>query len=98
MSMALQVALFMASLSVVVFVAFLSPVFVGLRKQAEHAVRELDELNSDVKLLVQDSRTMVQNVNSLTSRAHQQGDEVDKLVRTVRSWPERADRIVSEVG
>lgn len=98
MSMALQIALFLASVAAVVFVLFLIPVFIGLRKHVVHATRQLDELQSDVKLLVHDSRTMVQNVDKLTSRAHQQLDEVDKIVRIVRAWSERANRIVEEVG
>ena len=98
MSTALQVALFLASVAVVVFVSVLIPVFIGLRKYAARATHELEELKSDAKLLIRDSHTVVDNVNSLTSRAHRQLDEVDKVVRTVRTWTERADRIVEEVG
>jgi len=98
MSTALQIALFLASVAVVVFVLFLILVFIGLRKHVAHATRQLDELKSDVKLLVQDSRTMVQNVDNLAGRAHVQLDEVEKMVRTVRGWSERANRIVEEVG
>src|SRR6266850_4777703 len=98
MSTALQIALFLASVAVVVFVLFLILVFIGLRKHVAHATRQLDELKSDVKLLVQDSRTMVQNVDNLAGRAHVQLDEVEQMVRTVRGWSERANRIVEEVG
>jgi uncharacterized protein YoxC len=98
MSTALQVALFAASVAVVVFVAFLIPVFIGLRKCAARATRELEELKSEVKLLVHDSRSTLLNVNNLTSRAHRQLDEVDKVVRSAREWSERAGRIVAQVG
>src|SRR6266403_335161 len=98
MSTALQIALFLASAAVVVFVLFLIPAFIGIRKHAARASRDLDELKSDVKLLVQDSRTMVQNVNDLASRAHRELDEVHNVIRIVRAWSERADRIVEEVG
>lgn len=98
MSIALQIALFLASVAVVVLVAFLIPILIQLRKHTEQAARQLEELKSDVKLLVQDSRTMIQNVNNLSGRAHQQLDEVDKVVRIVREWSERANRIVEEVG
>ena len=98
MSMALQIAQFLASVAVVAFVVFLIPVLIGLREHAARALRELEELKSDVRLLVQDSRSMVQNVNNLTSRAQLQMDEVDKLLRLVRGWSERTDRVVNEVG
>jgi len=98
MSMALQIAQFLASVAVVVFVVLLVPVLVGLREHVARALRELEELKSDVKLLVQDSRTMVQNVNGLTTRAQLQMEEVDKLLRLVRGWSERTDRVVNDVG
>lgn len=94
----LQIALIVASIAVIVLVAFLIPIFIELRKCADKTARQLEELKADVKLLVQDSRTMVQSVNSLSGRAHQQLDEVDKVVRIVRQWSERANRIVEEVA
>ena len=84
MEMPLQIALFLASVSIVVFVAVLIPVLLGLRKQFADAARELAELKTDVKLLVQDSRTMVQNVNKLTTQAQQQIGEVDQSLRVLR--------------
>jgi uncharacterized protein YoxC len=91
MGMALQIALFLASVSIVVLVAVLVPVFLGLHKQ-------VTELNADVKLLVQDSRTMVQNVNQLTTQAQQQIDEVDQSLRILRGWLARADRLAQQAG
>lgn len=98
MGMALQIALFLASVSVVVLVAVLVPALLGLRKQFANAARELAELKTDVKLLVQDSRTMVQNVNKLTTQALQQIDGVDQSLRVLRGWLDRADRLVHQAG
>ena len=98
MGMALQIALFLASVSVVVLVAVLIPALLGLRKQFANAARELAELKTDVKLLVQDSRTMVQNVNKLTTQAQQQIGEVDQSLRVLRGWLNRADRLVHQAG
>jgi len=98
MSMPLQVALFLASVAVVVFVVLLIALLLALRKQAEQAVRQLEEVKSDVKLLVQDSRTLLQNVNSLVTRANQQMDDVSKVTGIVRGWSERANRLVDEIG
>ncbi len=98
MGMALQIALFLACVSVVVLVATLIPVILGLRKRLADAARELAELKTDVRLLVQDSRTMVQNVNKLTTQAQRQMDEVDQLLRLFRGWSERANRLVHQAG
>jgi uncharacterized protein YoxC len=97
MSTAFQIALFPASVAVVAFVVFLIPVFSELCKHVAHAANQLDELKSDVKPLVPNSRTVAQNVDKLTSRAHQQLDAVDKMIRIVRAWSEPAGRIVEEV-
>ena len=98
MGMALQIALFLASVSVVVLVAVLIPALLGLRQQFANAGRELAELKTDVKLLMQDSRTMVQNVTKLTTQAQQQIDEVDQSLRVLRGWLDRADRLVRQAG
>jgi uncharacterized protein YoxC len=97
MAMALQIALLLASISIVVFVVLLIPVLLGLRRHLADAARELAELQTDVKLLVKDSRTMVQNVNKLATQAQQQIDEVDQSIRVLRGWLERADRLVHQV-
>ena len=98
MGTALQIALFLASVSVVVLVAVLIPALLGLRKQFANAARELAELKTDVKLLVQDSRTMVQNVNQLTTQAQQQVAEVDQMLQVLRGWVSRVDRLVHQAG
>jgi uncharacterized protein YoxC len=58
--------------------------------------RQLGELESEVKVLVRDSQTMVQNINNLTNQARVQMEEMDKVVKTVGAWSERANRIVDE--
>src|ERR1700687_300064 len=98
MGMALQIALFLASVSVVVLVAVLIPALLGLRKQFANVASVLAELKKDVKLLVQDSRTMVQNVNKLTTQAQQQIDGVDQSLRVLRGWLDRADELVHQAG
>ena len=98
MTMPLQIALFLASVAVVLFVAFCIPAILQLRKHAARMSQTLAELKSEVSLLVQDSRKMLQNVNELSTRARQQCDEVERVIQTVRGWTERADRVVEEVG
>jgi len=98
MAMALQIALFLASVSIVVLVVLLIPVLLGLREHLADAARDLAELKADAKLLVQDSRTMVQNVNKLTTQAQQQIDDVDQSLGVLRGWFDRADRLVHQAG
>ena len=98
MSAVLQVALILASVAVVVFVAFCVPAVLQLRQHAARMTQTLAELKAEVSLLVQDSRTVLHNVNELSTRAHQQCDDIEQVIHTVSSWTERADRVVEEVG
>ena len=98
MGIALQIALILASVSVVVFVAVLIPALLGLRKQFADAACELAELKTEVMLLVQDSRMMVQNVNQLSTQAQQQIGEVEQSLRVLRGWLDRADHLVHQAG
>ena len=98
MAMPLQVALFLASVAVVIFVAYCIPAMLQLRKHAAQMTQTLAELKAEVSLLVQDSRKTLHNVNELSTRAHQQLDEVEHVIQTVRGWTERVDRVVEEVG
>ena len=94
----LQVALFLASLAFIVLVACLIPMAFEAKRHLEQMAIAVGQLKTDVNVLVHDSREFVQNVNALATRANQQMDDVHQVVRTVRQWTERADRLVSEVG
>jgi len=91
MGMPLQTALFLASVSVVVLVAFLVPALLGLHK-------EVGELKTDVKQCVQDARALIQNANQLTTQAQRQLNEVEQVLQVARGWSERADRLVHQAG
>ena len=96
--MPLQIALFLASVAIVLFVAYCIPAMLQLRKHAARMAQTLAELKAEVSLLVQDSRKLLHNVNELSTRAHQQCDDVERVIQTVRGWTERVDRVVEEVG
>jgi uncharacterized protein YoxC len=98
MAMALQVALFLASVAVVIFVAFCLPALLQLRKHAARMTQTLEELKAEVSLLIQDSRKLLHNVNELSTRANQQWDDIEQVTHTVRNWTERVDLVVEEVG
>jgi len=96
--MPLQIALFLASVAVVVFVVMCVPAMLQLRKHATRMAQTLAELKAEVSLLVQDSRKLVDNVNDLSTRANQQCDDVEAVIQTVRGWTDRVDHVVEEVG
>ena len=96
--MPLQIALFLAAVAVVIFVAYCIPAMLQLRNHAARMTQTLAELKAEVSLLVQDSRKMLHNVNELSTRAHQQCDDIEQVIHTVCNWAERAGRVVEEVG
>lgn len=98
MSPALQIALFLACVAVVLFVSLLIPLSILLYRHTSGVVRQLEEMKADLKQLIHDSRVMVQNVSLLSSRANQQLDDLGNVVRVVRRWSERVDHVVEEVG
>ena len=98
MVMPLQIALFFASVAVIIFVMYCIPVMLQLRKHAKQITKTLIELKAEVSLLVQDSRTVLYSINELSQRASEQCNDVEQVIQTVRGWTERVDRVVEEVG
>ena len=98
MGMPLQITLFFASVAVVIFVAYCILVMLQLRKQAERITQTLAELKAEVSPLIRDSRTVLYSINELSQRAHEQCDDIEQVIKTVRSWTERVDHVVEEVG
>jgi uncharacterized protein YoxC len=98
MLMPLQIALFLASVAIVIFVAFCIPAIFQLRKHTARLAQTLEEFKAEFSPLVHDGRKVLHNVNELSSRVHQQCDDVEDVIQTVRGWTERADRVVEEVG
>ena len=97
MPVALQVAFFLACVAIVLFVSALTVLSILVYRRASSAARQMEEAKADLKQLMQDSRAMIQNVSLLSTRANQQLDELDKVVRVVRRWAERADQVAEEV-
>ena len=98
MSIVLQIALFFASVAVVIFVAFCIPAILQLRQHAARMAQTLAEVKAEISPLLQDSRKLLHDVNELSTRAHQQFDDMERAIQTVRGWTERVDRVVEEVG
>ena len=98
MSPALQVALFLACTAVFCLVTLLIPLSILFYLQVKRIARQMEEAKSDLKAMIQDSRTMVQDISRLAAHANEQLDELDKIVGIARKWSEQADNLVEEVG
>ena len=98
MSSVLQVALFFASLAIVVLVACLIPIAFQARRHLEQMVDIAGQLKVDLAVIARDGQELMQNLNALASRANRQMEDVEQVVRTVRQWSERTDRFVNVLG
>jgi uncharacterized protein YoxC len=98
MSNALQVALFAACVAVVLFVLMLIPLSLLLYRSVRRTAEQMEEMKTDLKLLIQDLRVTVQNINLLSARANQQLDDLGQIVRVVQGWSTRANHVVEEVS
>ena len=98
MSSVLQVALFFASLAIVVLVACLIPIAFQARRQLEQLVDIAGQLKADLAVIARDGQELLQNLNALAARANRQMEDVEQVVRTVRQWSERTDRLVNVLG
>ena len=98
MALALQIAFFLAAIAIVIFVAFCIPAIIQMRKHATQMAQTMAELKVEVSAMVQDSRKVLHNVNVLALRAHEQCDDGEDVLQTVRGWTDRMDRVVDEVG
>ena len=98
MSNALQVALFAACVAVVLFVLMLIPLSLLLYRSVRRTAEQMEEMKTDIKLLMQDLRVTVQNINILSARANQQLDDLGHIVRVVQGWSVRANHVVEEVS
>ena len=74
------------------------PLIILLYRRSIDVSRQLEELNTELKGLVQDSRTMVQNINSVSIHVNKQMDELDGIVGIIKRWLERSDHVVEEIG
>ena len=98
MSIALQVALFLASLAIIVFVACLVPMIFLMRSHLNRLVCTAEQSKTDMQALVHDSHALIRTVTELSKRVNRQLDEVDQVVATVHEWTDRTDHFLNEVG
>jgi uncharacterized protein YoxC len=98
MSAYLQTALFVVAVAVALFVFLLIPLTILFYRRLIGFSRQLEELNTELKGLVQDSRTMVQNISAVTSHVNGQLEKLDRIIGIITRWSERADHVAEKVG
>lgn len=98
MSTALEVALFLASVAIILMAALVIPIAFQALRWMQNLALSIEQLKVRMEDLVQDSRELVNNINEISKQANRQMDDVSKMVGTVRTWTERADWLVNEVG
>lgn len=98
MSTALQVALFAASVAVVLLVVCAIPLAVLVLRRVDRLIHIVEELRTNAEVTMHDGRELMWQVNELSKRVTRQMDEVDQIVCIARQWTERADRLVDGVG
>ena len=92
-----QLALALASIAIVLFVAIVIPAVLQLRKYAERLAVATEELKTDIQVLLRDTREILQRMKEISQRVHLQMDDIEHVIGAVRSWADRIDVVVEEV-
>lgn len=98
MSEVLQFVLLIALLAFILLVVCLIPMVFFVRRKLTEAVLATEKLQTDIQILVQDSRQLVQNVDAIAKRVNEQIDDASLVVHTAVQWTERVNRLVEAVG
>jgi len=93
----LQVALYAASLAVVVIVSALCWALFHFRKQLERLVRAVEEVKAEITPLAHETRLLVSRLHDLSGRIQGQWSEVEEIIETTRHWSERANHVVEGI-
>ena len=96
--MALQVALYTASIAIVVLTTFLIVVLLQIRQQVERVVRTVEELKSELDPLVQETRVVMEGLRNLSGRVQEQWMEVEHVMESARTWSHRVNRLVEGIS
>jgi len=98
MSIALQIALFLASLAIVVLVVCIVPIAFQVGHSMKHLARTTERLEASTQALLHDSRELVRNITDLSDRTSRYMEEAGKVSHIVHLWAERADQFSKVVG
>jgi uncharacterized protein YoxC len=97
-STTLEIIIGLACISIIVLVGVIIPVALAIKTHLEMLTNDTRELKADIHSLIKDTQKMVQAVDQLTTRANQQMDEINVIVKTVHEWTDRTGRILNAVG
>jgi len=98
MSLALRVGLFVASLAVITPAIRVIYVSFEARSHVKQFLASAEQVKADLEVLTRQSHELISNATEVSRRVSEQLDQVETVVRTVRQWADRADRIVESVG
>ena len=98
MSLTLEIMLSVAAFGTIVVCGCAVPLMFHLQRSLDRVAVSAEEAKGDLKLLVQDTRTLLQKTSDLATRLEAEMNDVHHVVGQVRSWSDRADRLVEEVG
>ena len=97
LSIALQVALFLASIAFIALAVCVATVALQSRRRLESLVSSIETMTATVNTLAVNSGDMVRSINELTTRAQQHMDDVGHVVHSMRKWTDRAEPILETV-
>ena len=95
---ALQAVLYVGSAAIIVLVTALIVLLLQFRRQIERVVRAVEELKAELNPLAQETRVVVERIRDLSGRVQGQWMEVERIVDTARTWSQRADHLVEQIG
>ena len=88
--MILQLALTLASFAVIILTACLIPVLFQAGRSLNQMSANMEEIKDKVNVLLDDTRTLVRNVNELSQKLNDRMDEVGEAIDAVKSLTGRA--------
>ncbi len=95
---ALQAALYVGSVAIIVLVAVLTVLLLQFRRQIERVVRAVEEFKAEVNPLAQETRVVVERLRDLSGRVQGRWMEMERIIDTVRTWSQRANHLVEGIG
>jgi uncharacterized protein DUF948 len=95
---ALQTALYVGSFAIVALTSVLIVLLLQLGRQIERFVRTVEELKAELGPLARETRVVVEGLRELSGRVQGQWMEVERIIDTARTWSERANHLVEEIG
>jgi uncharacterized protein YoxC len=95
---ALQAALYVGSAAIIALSAVLIVLLLQIGRQIERVVQAVEELKAEVSPLARETRVVMEGLRDLSGRVQGQWTEVETIIDTARSWAERANHLVEEIG